>query len=184
MIFSSNNSFDNSIKYINKNNELPFTGNYESVSNKETIYIYCKTSKNDVLQIQFTNDKNDTEYTTYIQYELNSEEKKIIITPQLKYFRIYITSSETFSQSDLRIYNTYLSDTQILLTDDDGNLLTTSSGGVSSNVAVVNTPTISFQDTQTDAFGRFRTSQPFTLFDSSNVNYMNTKFSEYTNTTN
>ena len=30
-----------------------------------------------------------------------------------------------------------------------------------------------------DAFGRFRVSEPFTIFDSSNVNYQNTKFSSY-----
>ena len=32
---------------------------------------------------------------------------------------------------------------------------------------------------QYDAFGRFRVSEPFTIFDSSNVNYLNTKFSSY-----
>ena len=30
-----------------------------------------------------------------------------------------------------------------------------------------------------DAFGRFRVSEPFTIFDSSNINYQNTKFSSY-----
>jgi hypothetical protein len=59
------------------------------------------------------------------------------------------------------------------LTDTDGNVqVVDPSGGVS---------TVSFSATNYDAFGRFRVSQPFTLFDSANVNYMNTKFTQYCN---
>jgi hypothetical protein len=166
MIFSTGNSFDNSIKYINKSNTLPFTGNYESVSNKKSIYIYCKTSKNDILQIQYSNNKDNTSYTSFVNYTLNNEEKKILLTPELKYFRIYLTTNDPFLQSDLRIYNTNTSDTQILFTDIDGSLLTTSS---------------SKSITSYDAFGRFRTSQPYTLFDTNNINFKNQKFSEYVN---
>jgi hypothetical protein len=183
MIFSRANSFDNSLTYNSNTQTLPFYGLYESVIGKKTIYIYCKTSRNDTLTIQFSNNNSNdsSNFITSETYNINNTEKKIIITPKLNYFRIYLTSTTSYNNADTRIYNVYSSDTQILLTDTDGNLLTTASGsGVSSNVEVVNTPTVTFSASQYDAFGRFRTSQPFTLFDSSNVNYKNAKFSEYT----
>jgi len=225
MIFSINNSFDNERSYSSLTKTLPYYGLYESCANKETIYIYCTTERNDTLTIQYSNSKENTEsnYTVIETYNINNEEKKITLTPRLNYFRILLESVDgTYISSYKRIINVYLCESQILLTDTDGNLLTSGSGGVSANVNVVNTPTVSISGTPTvnanisgtptvsisgtptvsisgtptvsisgsqtitfpatnyDSFGRFRVSQPFTLFQSANVNYKNTQFSEYT----
>ena len=166
MIFSINNSFDNERNYSSLTKTLPYYGLYESCANKKTIYIYCTTERNDTLTIQYSNSKENSEsnYTSSESYNINNEEKKIALTPRLNYFRICLTSAdESYISTYKRIINVYLCESQILLTNDDGNLM----------IEKNNT-------TDYDAFGRLRVSNPFTLFDSANANYKNTKFSEYT----
>ncbi len=191
MIFSILNSFDNERSYSSSTKTLPYYGLYESCANKKTIYIYCITERNDTLTIQYSNSKENDEsnYITSESYNINNDEKKITLQPRLNYFRIYLTSTDvSYDSTYTRKINVYLSDSQILLTDTNGNLLTNTSGSsVSTDVNVINTPTVSisgtptinFAQANTDAFGRLRMSHPYTLFDSSNVNYKNTKFSEY-----
>ena len=174
MIFSIYNSFDNERQYSSLTRTLPYYGLYESCANKKTIFIYCLTVRNDTLTIQYSNSKENTagNYTKSEVYTINNTEKKINLNPCLNYYRIYLTSTDgSYDSSYRRIFNVYLCESQILLTDTDGKLLTTSSG----------TSTVAFDNTQYDAFGRIRISQPLTLFDSANVNYKNTKFSDYTN---
>jgi len=64
-----------------------------------------------------------------------------------------------------------------------GTSYVTLSGGTS-YVTLSGTSTVAYTPTQYDAFGRIRMSQPFTLFDATNVNYESTKFTTYTNTPN
>ena len=54
---------------------------------------------------------------------------------------------------------------------------------VSGNVTVQGTPTVGFQSSATDAFGRLRVSEPYTLFDTNNRYYNHQQFSSTTSGT-
>jgi hypothetical protein len=157
-MFSIKNSFDYKNKNNNVSNILPFTGEYEQLTEQLTeykfIYIYINTIKNDTLYIQFTNNKNDTLYEIQEKYNFNNVEKELFISKKLKYFRIKIETSDSFIQSDKRIYNTYYYTTPINTTENAYNL-------------------------HRDAFNRLRVSNPFTIFDSKNINKKNDKFTNY-----
>lgn len=153
-MFSIKNSFDYKNKNNNVSNILPFTGEYEQLTEYKFIYIYINTIKNDTLYIQFTNNKNDTLYEIQEKYNFNNVEKELFISKKLKYFRIKIETSDSFIQSDKRIYNTYYYTTPINTTENAYNL-------------------------HRDAFNRLRVSNPFTIFDSKNINKKNDKFTNY-----
>lgn len=161
-MFSIKNSFDYKFKNNNVINILPFTGEYESLSEYKFIHIYINTVKNDTLYIQFTNNKNESTYEIQESYNINNTEKELFITKKLKYFRIKIESTDTFVQTDKRIYNTYYFDT--------------SNSGTSNNPIIT---TENAYNLHRDAFNRLRVSNPFTIFDSKNINKKNDKFTDY-----
>jgi hypothetical protein len=226
MNFSSNNSYDNSVSYNSKKNLIPFTGSYESISSYNSIYIYAYletyTSVTDTVLVEFSNENNNSLSGVSTEtYTFTNGSNQIILLPQLKYFRINISSN--ISDGIIRKYNTYFSINQLLLTDNSGTLNVNVSGTspISNNVNcygstgtllkqdtsgtlfvnVSGTPAVTISGTPAvtisgqsivsisgyvssapvmyDAFGRFRTSQPFTLFDATNVNYQSKKFSSY-----
>lgn len=154
------NSFDYRRIYGNNKNILNFQGVYESVNNYKQIRIFAKIIKNDILNVDFTNDKNDNNFELSYSYSINNTEKYINIDTKLRFFKIRLSSIDTFSQLDQRLYNVYLLDTQLLETNNDNKLLTT----------------MHPYNLQTDAFGRLRISNPFTLFDSKNIDKLNNKF--------
>ena len=175
-ILSTNNSYDYRKIYPTEAISIPYTGSYEAVDKYSSIHIYANSSKNDTLRIEFLNTRiagiaTDSEYTTYQEYSINNTSRNIILTPSMKYFRIKITSNDTFSSSDLRIYNVFYMYNQSLNTDASGSIII-------SNASPLNINT-TFSSTNLDAFGRLRVSNPFTLFDSTNIYNKNTKFSEY-----
>lgn len=101
-----------------------------------------------------------------------------------------VTSTGGVANSVL-INGTNNGNTKPILTDTSGNLnvnvLNTSLPVTISGtqyVSVSGTSTVAFTPTQYDAFGRIRASNPYTLFDSTNVNYQNTKFTQYLNPSN
>lgn len=159
-MFSQNNSFDYKRIYGNNKNILDFQGVYESVNNYKQIRIFAKTIKNDILNIDFTNDKNDNNFELSYSYSINNTEKYINIDTKLRFFKIRLSSLDIFNQLDQRLYNVYLLDTQVLEINNDNKLLTTTHP----------------YNLQTDAFGRLRISNPFTLFDSKNIDKLNNKF--------
>ena len=122
-MFSQSNSYDYKRYYKNILNILPFTGTYESTEGYKCIQIYVKTTKNDTLHIDFTNNKDDTGNEITENYNINNAEEEFIIHTKLKYFRIRITTSQTFSPSDPRIYNVSLSLIQMLGTDENGHIV-------------------------------------------------------------
>ena len=61
-MFSIKNSYDYKNKYNRKLNTIPFTGEYESLDNYKFIYIYALSSKQDIISVQFANNKNGDEF--------------------------------------------------------------------------------------------------------------------------
>lgn len=103
-----------------------------------------------------------------------------------------VTSTGGGVADSVLINGTYNGNTKQILTDASGNLNVNILGTPSVNVSGINlsgtlpvslsgTSTVAYTPTQYDAFGRIRMSSPYTLFDATNVNYMSTKFSQYTN---
>ncbi len=156
-MFSQSNSYDYKRYYKNNLNTLPFTGTYESTEGYKCIQIYVTTTKNDTLYIDYTNNKDDTGNEITENYNINNDETEFIIHTKLKFFRIRITTADTFSASDKRIYNVSLSLIQMIGTNKNGQI------GIS-------------EPTSFDSFGRLRMSQPYTIFDSKNVGKQNGKF--------
>lgn len=76
-MFSQKNSFDYRRIYGNNKNIFDFQGVYESVNNYKQIRIFAKTIKNDILNIDFTNDKNDNNFELSYSYSINNTEKYI-----------------------------------------------------------------------------------------------------------
>jgi hypothetical protein len=122
-MFSQSNSYDYKRYYKNILNTLPFTGTYELTDGYKCIQIYVKTTKNDTLHIDFTNNKDDTGNEITENYNINNDETEFIIHTKLKYFRIRITTATTFSSSDKRMYNVSLSLIQMLGTDENGHIV-------------------------------------------------------------
>ena len=108
MIISSYNCFDNS----NPKSTVPFKGNYEDVSKYGGIFIYVTTETDDSLYVEFTNtyssNMNDTNnYDSQTLYNISNSEKTFKIYPKMKYFRIKITSTETYDSGDIKKYNVF-----------------------------------------------------------------------------
>lgn len=187
MILSKYNSFD-----YRKDISVPFNGVYELVESYIGIYIYVNTDTNDIINVYYDNINNlgDPDYLVTEQYTVNNEEKTILLSPKLKYFKLNITTNGDSSAT--RVVNTYYLDEQTLSSgdsslmygeDSSGNqhvVLTDASGKILVNVDNTITTTTSFNATYTDAFGRLRISNPFTIFDAKNVNVKNPRFTEYT----
>jgi hypothetical protein len=192
-ILSQSNSYDYRKYYTLEPKVIPFIGTYEIVDKYKNIHIFVKTSKNDTLRVEFLNSKstsnNDAnEYTTYQEYSVNNTESDFIILPKMKYFRIKITSTDTYDSTDIRVYNTFFTDSQVLNSDSSGNPKITTSFDPSMLdssghliFSTENPQTITFNSTNIDAFGRLRISDTFTVFEATNLYNKSDKFSEYIN---
>jgi hypothetical protein len=188
MILSTKNSYDSRKTKDGSGIELPFTGIYEVVDHYSGIYIYIKTTYNDTLDIFFDNinySNDEDKYVINESYNIYNQEKYIYIPTKLKYFKLSIDSDDAVDPNGVRIINTYylsqLANTinygvdasgfnHPILTDNSGHLIISSG---SSSI------TTTFPKVNTDAFGRLRISNPFTLFDSKNVEIKDSKFTEY-----
>lgn len=135
-MFSIKNSFDYGRQFGGYSNILPFTGQYEAVDRYKCIYIYVKTQGHDNVYIDFTNDKNDTRETGEISipYDiLANTDTQYVVPLKLHYYRIRIIPTENpIIQTRQRLYNTYLCDSQMITTDEHGNLNVEVSATISS----------------------------------------------------
>ncbi len=122
-MFSLKNSYDYKRYYNNNVNTLPFTGEYESVTQYSNILICAKTTQNDTLYLDFTNNQSDTNSEITDSYPVNNTEEQFVIVPKLKFFRIRVITNEPFFQEDQRIYNTTFHTAQILGTDENGHIV-------------------------------------------------------------
>ena len=174
--------FDN-INYSNDDEKYVLSESYNVINEEKYIYIPTKlkyfriviitNSDPDPTGVRIVNTYYLSDLATSINYGVDASgfNHPILTDPSGK----LIINSNTIdaSNNSIVIYGTdNASNIYPVLTDASGKLI------ISNNTELTTT----FPKVNTDAFGRLRISNPYTLFDSKNIEVINSKFTEYTHT--
>ena len=174
---------------------VTITGNYKKIHinlEEETI----DASNNIVLKYNILNNTNGTYINCYFNLFLATELLNKTVNIKLEHLdsnvvhlteNLQITSSSPLIKKNCNLFTPVL---LLTITSEQfaghiyGNIKKTDTIDTSTSTETTTTVTDPVNlPTSYDAFGRFRTSQPFTLFDNLHTFSKGTKFTEYTNNT-